>query len=78
MSLKITQPLRQICQVAIKNPAQLFNLEGDILKLFMWTEECVGHITSLPLDQINDVLTEEEKRKSLIAGSLGFQGKDYS
>lgn len=35
----------------------------------MWTEECVGHITSLPIDQINEVLTEEEKRKSLMMGS---------
>ena len=58
-----------MCSIAIKTPAQLFNIESDILKLFMWTEECVGHITSLPLDQINDVLTEEEKRKSLMMGS---------
>jgi hypothetical protein len=39
------------------------------LKMFIWTEECVAHLTSLPLDQINEVLTEEEKRKSLMLGS---------
>ena len=51
--------------MAIKNPMGLFNIEGDILKLFLQTEECIGHITSLPIDQINSVLTENEKRKSL-------------
>jgi hypothetical protein len=82
VSLRITAPLRSICQVAIKNPAHLFNIESDILKLFMWTEECIGHITSLPLDQINMVLTEDEKRKSLQMGSSmlskQFSDKDYS
>lgn len=66
---RITTPLRAMCTVAIKNPTQLFTIENDILKMFMWTEECVSHITSLPLDQINQVLTEEEKRKSLQMGS---------
>ena len=69
VSLRITAPLRQICSIAIKNPSQLFNIENDVLKMFIWTEECVAHITSLPLDQINEVLTEEEKRKSLMMGS---------
>jgi hypothetical protein len=54
-----------MCSVAIKNPTHLFNIENDLLKMFLWTEECVSHITSLPLDQINDVLTEEEKRNHL-------------
>lgn len=82
VSLRITQPLRQICTVAIKNPTHLFNIESDILKLFLWTEECVNHIASLPLDLINDVLTEEEKRKSLQMGSnlikKQFSDKDFS
>lgn len=72
VSLRVTQPLRVMCQMAMKTPQQLFTIESDILKLFMWTEECLGHITSLPLDQINQVLTEEEKRKS-----GAFKGKDY-
>ena len=50
VSLRVTQPLRQMCAIAIKTPANLFNIEGDILKLFLWTEECLGHITSLPID----------------------------
>jgi hypothetical protein len=69
VSQRITGPLRTMCSVAIKNPTHLFNIENDLLKMFLWTEECVSHITSLPLDQINDVLTEEEKRKSLHMGS---------
>ncbi len=60
----------------------MFNIENDILKLFVWTEECISHIASLPLDLINDVLTEEEKRKSLQMGSSlikkQFSGKDYN
>lgn len=71
-----------MCSIAIKNPSHLFTIENDILKLFLWAEECIGHITSLPLDQINQVLTEEEKRKSLQMGSnlikQQFAGKDYS
>lgn len=46
----------------------------------MWTEECLGHITSLPIDQINDVLTENEKRKGLIGSKTAnqFTGKDFN
>lgn len=56
-----------MCAMAIKNPNVLFEIEPDILKVFAYTEDCVGHITSLPLDQINDVLTEDEKRRGLIS-----------
>lgn len=66
VSIRITQPLRAMCAIAIKNPDLLFDIEPDILKVFAWVEECVGHISTLPLDQINEVLTEDEKRKSLI------------
>ena len=48
----------------------------------MWTEECVSHIATLPLDLINDVLTEEEKRKSLLFNTSQikdqFKNKDFS
>lgn len=79
VSLRITTSLRSMCSIAIKTPSTLFNIENDILRMFVLTEECIAHITSLPLDQINDVLTEEEKRKSLMMGSdLLFKGKDFS
>jgi hypothetical protein len=44
------------------------------------TEECLAHISTLPLDQINDVLTEDEKRKGLIKPETmaSFKGKDFS
>lgn len=71
-----------MCSIAIKKPTELFTIENDLLKMFIWTEECVSHITSLPLDQINEVLTEDEKRKSLMMGSnltkQQFKGKDFS
>lgn len=48
--------------------------------MFAGTEECVAHITSLPLDDINDVLTDEEKRRALLdpERSAMFRGKDSS
>jgi hypothetical protein len=49
----------------MKFPDRIIDIEEDILKLFAGTEECVAHISSLPLDEINDVLTEEEKRRAL-------------
>ena len=50
VSLRITAPLRSICAIAVKNPFNLFNIEADILKLFLMTEECIGHLSSLPID----------------------------
>lgn len=35
VSLRITAPLRSMCAVAIKDPVNLFNIEADMLKLFM-------------------------------------------
>ena len=64
--MRITTPLRAMCAMSIKNPDVLFEIEPEILKVFSYTEDCVGHITSLPLDQINDVLTEDEKRRGLM------------
>ena len=48
--------------------------------MFAGAEECVAHISSLPLDAINDVLTEEEKRRALVdpERSAMFRGKDFS
>ena len=70
VSMKITDPLRIICADAIKEPMSLFERESLILKLFAYTEDCVRHISILPIDEINDVLTEKEKRKGLMAGTL--------
>jgi len=80
VSLRITCPLRNICAIAVKTPEQLFTIEEDILKMFQLTEECIAHISSLPLDQINDVLTEDEKRKGLTKSKTmeRYQGKDFS
>jgi serine/threonine protein kinase len=66
VSMRITGPLRKVCYKAIKDPMGLFLIEEDILKLFAYTEDCIAHVSSLPIDQINDVLTENEKRKSLL------------
>ena len=56
------------------------NLEEDILRMFLATEESVAHLSSLPLDEINDVLTEKEKRRALVSEGQqsAFRGKDFS
>jgi len=55
--MKITHPLRQICADAIKNPMSIYEKEETILKIFAYTEDCIKHISTLPLDEINEVLT---------------------
>jgi hypothetical protein len=56
------------------------HIEADILRIFAGAEECVAHISTLPLDEINEVLTAEEKRRFLLDTDKGskFKGKDYS
>lgn len=70
VSLKITEPLRKICSDAIADPMSLFDREQLILKLFSYTEDCITHIQTLPIEEINEVLTEKEKRKGLMANVL--------
>lgn len=80
VTLRITGPLRNMCTHALKHPEVILQLEADILRLFAATEDCVAHISSLPLDEINDVLTEEEKRRTQLdpERSAAFRGKDTS
>lgn len=46
--------------------------------MFAGAEDCVAHISSLPLEEINEVLTEEEKRRAIAdpERSAIFRGKD--
>ena len=48
--------------------------------MFAYTEDCVKHISLLPLDEINDVLTESEKRKGTIGNLMNkfFKKRDPS
>ena len=69
-----------MCGIAIKTPELLFDIEPDILKIFAYAEDCIKHISTMPVDLINDVLTEEEKKKSLQKSSTAhlFKNKDFS
>jgi len=69
-----------MCTHALKHPERLVEIEEDILRMFVAAEECVAHLSSLPLDEINEVLTEEEKRRALVdpGRAAAFRGKDYS
>ena len=80
VSLRLTAPLRGICCMAIKHPERLLHIEADILRMFAGAEDCVAHISSLPLEEINEVLTQEEKRRALAdpARAAAFRGKDSS
>jgi hypothetical protein len=63
--IAITQPLRQICAEALKSPMGVFDHTDTILKLFVRVEDAIAFNTSLPLDELNEVLTESEKRKGM-------------
>lgn len=79
VSLRITDPLRMICQQAIQNPLSLYDREEIILKMFAYTEDCITYISSMPIEEINSVLTENERRKGLLDQTLRqFRGKDFS
>ena len=58
----------------------LFEREHLILKMFAYTEDCIKHIQTLPIEEINDVLTEKEKRKGLMASQLekAAKNRDFS
>lgn len=80
VSMRITEPLRRICADAISSPLSLFEREESILQLFAYTEDSITHITSMPVEEINAVLTESEKRKGLVGNALSttFKTKDWS
>ena len=80
VSLRITHPLRMMCGMAINQPEILPKIESDILTLFMYTEDALKHINSIPLDLINQVMTEDEKRKAITnSGNPDlFKSKDFS
>lgn len=48
----------------------IYEREHLILKMFAYTEDCIKHISLLPLDDINDVLTEKEKQKGIIGNLM--------
>lgn len=61
----ITQPLRAICAEALKSPMGVFDHTDTILKLFVRVEDAVAFNTSLLIDELNEVMTETEKRKGI-------------
>lgn len=73
-------PLRGLCSLAFTNPERLIDMEENVLRLFMATEDCIGHISSLPLDDINEVLTAKERRKIFMDPQRAdlLKEKDYS
>ena len=54
----------------------LYDREEIILKLFAYTEDCINHISSMPIEEINSVLTENERRKGILESTLKTQFKD--
>lgn len=66
VSIRITDPLRVMCGLAIEEPKKLLNIETDILTIFHYANDCISHVSSLPIEDINAVLTEDEKRRGLL------------
>jgi hypothetical protein len=67
VSIRITDPLRVMCGIAIEDHKKLMNIETDILTIFKYTDDCLNHISSLPIEDINAVLTENEKKRGLLS-----------
>lgn len=61
--MSITYPLRQICAESLKAPMSIFDHVEAIQKLFLMVEDKIQFITTFPIDEINEVLTDEERRK---------------
>lgn len=70
MSIRIADPLRVMCGIAIEEPKSLLNIETDILTMFHYVDDCICHVSSLPIDEINAVLTEDEKNRGLLGKKL--------
>jgi len=71
--------LRALCAISIKNPARLLSLESDLLKLFNAAEDCIYHITNEGTEKINQILTEEERRRVTMDPERAktLNGKNY-
>jgi hypothetical protein len=41
----------------------IYNHVDALQKIFVKVEDVIAYVTSLPIDEINEVLTEEERRK---------------
>jgi serine/threonine protein kinase len=61
----ITHPLRQICAEVLKAQMNIYDHTENILKLFLRVEDAIRYTTALPIDELNQVMTETEKRKGI-------------
>lgn len=68
--MRITDPLRIICADTLKEPMSLFEREPMVLQLIEYTEDCIRHLSALPVEDIMDVLTAKEKRRGLMTNTL--------
>lgn len=78
VSVQITHPLRQICAEALKSPMGVYDHTENILKLFIRVEDAIQYNTSLPIDELNEVMTEAEKRKGKSRQMIERRGADSS
>lgn len=62
----------------MKSPLNIFDHTENILKLFARVEDSIQYFTLMPIDELNQVLTENEKRKGATAQLLKTHGKQSS
>lgn len=75
--IDITAPLRALCAETLKSPMNVYDHTENIVKLFLRVEDCIAYNTSLPIDELNQVMTEYEKRKGVTA-HMAAKGVDAS
>lgn len=61
----------------MKGPMNVYDHTQNILQLFARVEDVIAYNTALPIDELNQVMTEAEKRKG-ITGHMASRGGDAS
>lgn len=64
VTVALIHPLRQICAETMKTPFSIYDHGDVILKLFAGVEDCISFVTAMPTEDINEVMTIEERRRA--------------
>lgn len=64
MTVALIHPLRQICAETMKTPFSIYDHRDVILKLFARVEDCISFVTGMPTEDMNEVMSNDEKRRA--------------
>ena len=67
---RLTLPLRSVSALLMSRPALAPSLEDHLMELFDMAEECIAHVSSVPLDELRELLTAAEKEDTKLSKTL--------